>query len=413
MNQQRRLRPWLLSVSAAAALAACGGGGGSGADLLGANTSTALPVEVATFTDAAVSGLEYSSPSTSGITDVNGNFEYVPGETVTFALGQVVLGSTAPSGSVVRPIHLVPDASSDSDVRVTRILRTLQSLDSDGDPETDGIHIEAGTREHLRTRPGRTIHLADASTTDADVAAVLPTGGFTVDAVTALAHAEAHAEDESNAHLGYVPPMTSAGAGDDSEQRDGLSSGSGDGSGPVGDLDDGQASGSNSDGSTDAISGSSDDHASAGDSSGADGAGDHASASSSSGDDTGDDASGSRSSGDAHDDDHASAGSDGSSDGSNIYDDDHASDDSTGSTGSTGTTTPVAQPAITSGRLLASNCFQCHGTGGWGGFDRIRGGEASEVFEYTGRTANTSIMAAHAQGFTRAQLNAIVTYLNQ
>ena len=34
------------------------------------------------------------------------------------------------------------------------------------------------------------------------------------------------------------------------------------------------------------------------------------------------------------------------------------------------------------GRLLASNCFQCHGTGGYGGFDRIRGGEADEVLEY-------------------------------
>lgn len=79
---------------------------------------------------------------------------------------------------------------------------------------------------------------------------------------------------------------------------------------------------------------------------------------------------------------------------------------------STGTTT-LTQPANTSGRLLASNCFQCHGTGGVGGFESIRRGEAAEVREYLTRSANSSIMAAHAQGYTSAQLNAIIAYLQQ
>mgnify|MGYP006915285120 CR=1 FL=1 len=39
-------------------------------------------------------------------------------------------------------------------------------------------------------------------------------------------------------------------------------------------------------------------------------------------------------------------------------------------------TSAITQPASTSGRLLASNCFQCHGTGGYGGFDRIQIGRA-------------------------------------
>lgn len=64
-------------------------------------------------------------------------------------------------------------------------------------------------------------------------------------------------------------------------------------------------------------------------------------------------------------------------------------------------------------RLLASNGFQCHGTLGRGGFDNIRGGEAGEVREYLGKTASADIMAAHAQGYTPAQLDAIVKYLNQ
>jgi mono/diheme cytochrome c family protein len=75
--------------------------------------------------------------------------------------------------------------------------------------------------------------------------------------------------------------------------------------------------------------------------------------------------------------------------------------------------TTVLQPTNTAGRLLASNCFQCHGTGGVGGFENIRRGEASEIREYLSRPANSGIMAAHAQGYTSAQINAIITYLQQ
>lgn len=77
-------------------------------------------------------------------------------------------------------------------------------------------------------------------------------------------------------------------------------------------------------------------------------------------------------------------------------------------------TAPIAvQPANTAGRLLASNCFQCHGTMGTGGFEKIRGSDANEVLEYLTKTANKDIMAAHAQGYTRAQLQSIVAYLQQ
>lgn len=77
-------------------------------------------------------------------------------------------------------------------------------------------------------------------------------------------------------------------------------------------------------------------------------------------------------------------------------------------------TPPIAvQPANTAGRLLASNCFQCHGTMGTGGFESIRGSDAKDVLKYLTKTANKDIMAAHAQGYTRAQLQSIVAYLQQ
>ena len=68
--------------------------------------------------------------------------------------------------------------------------------------------------------------------------------------------------------------------------------------------------------------------------------------------------------------------------------------------------------AVVPGRLLASNCFQCHGTQGTGGFENLRG-EADEVAKYRDlarRPARGDIMAAHAQGYTDAQIAAIVAY---
>lgn len=69
----------------------------------------------------------------------------------------------------------------------------------------------------------------------------------------------------------------------------------------------------------------------------------------------------------------------------------------------------------TNGRLLASNCFQCHGTNGTGGFDRIAGKSESELLSElrkfaTGLEGN-GIMAAHATGYTDAQMQAIAKYL--
>ena len=276
---KRRNQPaaWMLAASATAVLTACGGGG----DSVAAGGSGTL---VATFIDAAVSGLEYSSTSHSGFTDALGNFEYQAGETVTFSIGNVVLGSVAPQGDVVRPLDLVADATSDTDARVTRILQTLQSVDENASL-TDGIQISAATRDHMHVSARTQVHLDRSTTTDAEVEHALPSGTFTVTPEESRTHYEQHLGDGSNANMGY--------------------------------------------------------------------------------------------------------------------------------TASPSTATPMAQPASTNGRLLASNCFQCHGTGGMGGFERIRGGDANEAFGYTNLSASSSIMAAHAQGFTQAQLQAIVTYLNQ
>ena len=81
-----------------------------------------------------------------------------------------------------------------------------------------------------------------------------------------------------------------------------------------------------------------------------------------------------------------------------------------------GTATTQAQ-TVPNGRLLASNCFQCHGTNGNGpGFDRLAGKSASSIYndlkEFQSGKEGNGIMAKHALGYTDAQLQALSQWLS-
>lgn len=70
------------------------------------------------------------------------------------------------------------------------------------------------------------------------------------------------------------------------------------------------------------------------------------------------------------------------------------------------------------GRLLASNCFQCHGTNGRGpGFERLAGKPAKELYhemkEMQSGAEDKGIMSAHANGYTDAQLRALARWLSR
>lgn len=72
---------------------------------------------------------------------------------------------------------------------------------------------------------------------------------------------------------------------------------------------------------------------------------------------------------------------------------------------------------IPNGRLLASNCFQCHGTNGNGpGFDRLAGKSAPDIYgdlkEFQSGKEGNGIMAKHALGYTDAQLQALSQWLS-
>ena len=76
-----------------------------------------------------------------------------------------------------------------------------------------------------------------------------------------------------------------------------------------------------------------------------------------------------------------------------------------------------AQTAPPAGRLLASNCFQCHGTNGKGpGFDTLAGKSSSEIYkelkEFASGKEGNGIMTKHAMGFTDAQLLSLSSWLS-
>ena len=117
------------------ALAACGGGGGGG----GGSPPATETVSTGVFIDSAVEGLHYQTATQSGTTNNLGEYDYLPGETVTFSIGGIVLGSTL-AAPIVTPLSLVAGATSVTDPQVTNIVRLLLSLDSDGNP-ANGITI--------------------------------------------------------------------------------------------------------------------------------------------------------------------------------------------------------------------------------------------------------------------------------
>jgi cytochrome subunit of sulfide dehydrogenase len=76
---------------------------------------------------------------------------------------------------------------------------------------------------------------------------------------------------------------------------------------------------------------------------------------------------------------------------------------------------PAAPPPP--GRLLASNCFQCHGTNGAGpGFDSLAGKSARSIYEdmkemQAGKEGE-DLMSKHSRGYTDDQLHLLAEWLS-
>lgn len=146
-------------------LAACGGGGG------GDGGTQPKPDLQGQFIDSAVQGLRYEAmPSgLTGTTNSSGTFIYKAGDTVSFYIGDMLIGSAA-GAKIITPVSLVDGAANETDVVVINIARFLQSLDENKNL-VDGIQIPASIAD-AATAMASSINFT-ANTFDIDAASLI------------------------------------------------------------------------------------------------------------------------------------------------------------------------------------------------------------------------------------------------
>ncbi len=116
-------------------LAGCGGAGGGDGGSTFAN---------GVFLDSPVEGLRYQVGGLVDFTDEEGGFQYLPGRSISFYVGDIFLGSTT-GDDVLTPVDLVAGTSLVSNPSVTNRIRFLQTLDDDYD-SSNGIRISEEVR---------------------------------------------------------------------------------------------------------------------------------------------------------------------------------------------------------------------------------------------------------------------------
>jgi hypothetical protein len=112
-------------------LTACGGGGGGG------GSAPAPSAQTGQFIDSPVGGLTYSctsgsSTANTGTTNAQGQFTFTAGQTCTFKIGNVTIGSMSniPTDGVVTPQDVAGvSRSATSDPTAVAIAQLLQTLD--------------------------------------------------------------------------------------------------------------------------------------------------------------------------------------------------------------------------------------------------------------------------------------------
>jgi hypothetical protein len=123
---------FFITVFIIASLNGCGGSGkGDSAPLTAPQISTPSPqVLQGIFVDSAVAGLAYTTATQSGMTDSEGRFSYLSGETIVFSIGDIKFPAVE-GREVVSPLEVF-NVSTVEDARVSNLARLLQTLDEDG-----------------------------------------------------------------------------------------------------------------------------------------------------------------------------------------------------------------------------------------------------------------------------------------
>jgi hypothetical protein len=188
-------RKCLLAIVLAAALAACSSGGDGTPPPVGdpgsndnSNNNPPPPAPATTtgvFADSPVAGIAYQTATQEGVTNADGEFEYVAGETVTFSIGNVELPAVA-AGEIVTPLDVFATENF-NDRRVVNLARLLQSLDQDRNPD-NGLDIAAASAGAVGFVLDFDVPVETFATNVNVINLVSAAGGTLVSAADAVAH---------------------------------------------------------------------------------------------------------------------------------------------------------------------------------------------------------------------------------
>lgn len=177
----------VVAVASAAGLTACGGSSGSGS---GGESTPSDSTQTGVFIDSPVGNIGYKTPTLSGVTNEAGEYQFKPGEEVTFFIGDLTFPPVRAAG-VVTPLDIAGTTDT-SNQMVVNIARLLQSLDTDGDP-SNGITISELAKNNA------TQVSFDASDADfaSSVATLVQNGGqdTTITELVPANQAKAHLEE--------------------------------------------------------------------------------------------------------------------------------------------------------------------------------------------------------------------------
>lgn len=140
------------------------------------------------LTDGPVGGVSFQTSSgVTGVTNAAGQYRFNAGDTVTFSLGTLTLG-TVPANGVITPIDLANGSAN----RLTNLLILLQSLDIDGDP-ANNISIPSAAAAAVTASIDLTSNPVDfaSASTNPILAAAMTAAGITTP-LRSVADAEAH-----------------------------------------------------------------------------------------------------------------------------------------------------------------------------------------------------------------------------
>lgn len=219
----------------------CGGSSGGSSDGTSPVSPTSpdfgLEAQVGDITgvllDDKVTGIDYASTSHTGTTDGTGNFTCAAGETVTFSVNSLTIGSV-PCLPVITPIELVSEGehkwdevsfsgddvtelSASQNTKLKRLLMLMQTIDTNGDP-SDGISVDSNLGTTLSGLSFSQSDMDDLLTNDSDAeftasmnALVTGMGGSTAvaNSSSAVSHFQTTLTSQTSCTTGDITGSTS------------------------------------------------------------------------------------------------------------------------------------------------------------------------------------------------------------